>query len=229
MSQKQVDESNAILEKFTSIAHDAIEECERRVAKFGTWIEQMTGELDTLREAQNKFAEHATNWQKLLDDPSFHGLSFSGFGWEENFVYESYLAEEEKNNKTNARVEAAEDAKRLAEQRAAVAEDAKRLAEQRASAAEARHKAEADARIIAELRVEALEKQLEDAKREAEDAKEAQKCNICLDRPKCVANIPCGHICSCLECTFRQLHEDWVLPACPICRANVEGTQRVFL
>ncbi|XP_061184394.1 baculoviral IAP repeat-containing protein 7-B-like [Saccostrea echinata] len=48
------------------------------------------------------------------------------------------------------------------------------------------------------------------------------KCHICLERELQMALLPCGHVCCCSLCapTFRY---------CPICRADVKRTQRIFL
>jgi hypothetical protein len=73
-----------------------------------------------------------------------------------------------------------------------------------------------------------------------EDAMKAQGednddglCNVCLDRPACLAFIPCGHVCACVECYVgcdsgrMQLENGNKL--CPLCRAIIQNTQRVFL
>jgi hypothetical protein len=47
------------------------------------------------------------------------------------------------------------------------------------------------------------------------------ECVVCLERRAQVAVIPCGHVCLCAECAQQQV-------LCPICRAHVCGTLRVF-
>jgi hypothetical protein len=56
-----------------------------------------------------------------------------------------------------------------------------------------------------------------------EGTKEKKLCVVCLDRVKVVALIPCGHMCMCVTCA-RAPHGD-----CPLCRASVTGTLRVFV
>lgn len=47
-------------------------------------------------------------------------------------------------------------------------------------------------------------------------------CAICIEKPRNVALVPCGHIVSCAECSFG-------FTTCPICRVVVRFRQRVFL
>jgi hypothetical protein len=46
-------------------------------------------------------------------------------------------------------------------------------------------------------------------------------CRICLDRPRRVLLLPCGHFHFCAECAT-------ALRECPICRRAVESSQTVF-
>jgi hypothetical protein len=47
-------------------------------------------------------------------------------------------------------------------------------------------------------------------------AGEKELCIVCMDRPRCYAFLPCGHICCCEECTKS-------LDQCPLCRQPREG------
>ena len=46
-------------------------------------------------------------------------------------------------------------------------------------------------------------------------------CVVCLERAPCMALKPCWHKCVCAECLG-------VVRECPICRAPIEGSQRIF-
>eukprot|EP01105_Mastigella_eilhardi_P024203 TRINITY_DN6277_c0_g1_i1.p1 TRINITY_DN6277_c0_g1~~TRINITY_DN6277_c0_g1_i1.p1 ORF type:complete len:303 (-),score=97.04 TRINITY_DN6277_c0_g1_i1:90-998(-) len=71
-------------------------------------------------------------------------------------------------------------------------------------------------------RVDALAK-LAALRTHAEAESEAE-CVVCLARPRECAFCPCGHLCVCSACAVQ-------LPRgspCPVCRATVAGTMRVF-
>ena len=48
-----------------------------------------------------------------------------------------------------------------------------------------------------------------------------RRCCVCLAKPLQVVLIPCGHACTCRRCS-RQLDR------CPLCRLEIQATQRVF-
>ena len=58
-------------------------------------------------------------------------------------------------------------------------------------------------------------------KKRREDKKEFNECSICLERPKCIVNVPCGH-CFCEECSKDASH-------CYNCRAIISHKQKIFL
>jgi hypothetical protein len=57
-----------------------------------------------------------------------------------------------------------------------------------------------------------------------EGTPEKKLCVICIDRAKVVALIPCGHVCLCATCTVKAAPK-----TCPMCRAHVTSTLRVFM
>jgi hypothetical protein len=52
-------------------------------------------------------------------------------------------------------------------------------------------------------------------------------CAICLTRRREVAAVPCGHFHFCNRCAIRVLTS--TPSSCPICRARVTGTLRIFM
>lgn len=55
--------------------------------------------------------------------------------------------------------------------------------------------------------------------------KDENLCCICLNRPRSVAMVPCGHKCVCSDV---KCHGGMVGKRCPICREKVERTMRIF-
>jgi hypothetical protein len=49
-------------------------------------------------------------------------------------------------------------------------------------------------------------------------------CVICLDSPKIVAAVPCGHVCACVACAAAARPK-----MCPVCRTPVTQMMRIFL
>ena len=47
------------------------------------------------------------------------------------------------------------------------------------------------------------------------------ECVVCMAKPPSHVIIPCGHMCLCMNCSV-------ALEQCPICRARVQATMRVF-
>ncbi|XP_076818315.1 E3 ubiquitin-protein ligase XIAP-like isoform X3 [Clavelina lepadiformis] len=60
---------------------------------------------------------------------------------------------------------------------------------------------------------------LEQRVRELQDER---KCKICLDNIADVVFVPCGHLCSCVDCAQ-------ALRKCPICRCKIEKSIRTYL
>lgn len=61
-----------------------------------------------------------------------------------------------------------------------------------------------------------------DTKPTSETVTEQSNCVICLANPKCVALLPCRHMCICSTCSSSQLN------TCPICRAKVESMMKIY-
>eukprot|EP01012_Entosiphon_sulcatum_P036011 TRINITY_DN4580_c0_g1_i1.p1 TRINITY_DN4580_c0_g1~~TRINITY_DN4580_c0_g1_i1.p1 ORF type:complete len:260 (-),score=41.22 TRINITY_DN4580_c0_g1_i1:198-938(-) len=55
--------------------------------------------------------------------------------------------------------------------------------------------------------------------RELEQMKDDRLCSVCLERPKDMLIVPCGHIATCMACS-KRLHK------CPLCRASVQRMYR---
>ena len=55
-----------------------------------------------------------------------------------------------------------------------------------------------------------------------ERLEDALQCRICLCQRVEAVFCPCGHAACCLECAGR-------VETCPLCRSNVERTQRIYL
>ena len=48
-----------------------------------------------------------------------------------------------------------------------------------------------------------------------------RRCCVCLAKPLQVVLIPCGHACTCRRCSRR-------LDTCPLCRVQIQATQRIY-
>lgn len=59
-------------------------------------------------------------------------------------------------------------------------------------------------------------------KKENEKLKEQTLCKVCFDNAVHFAFLPCGHLATCAECAP-------AVTKCPICRAVIKGTVRVFV
>jgi DNA-binding protein H-NS len=119
----------------------------------------------------------------------------------------------------------------LQKARAAEAERARAAAEAAKAAAAAVAKAAAGAELLQmegqmaalALRMQAMQAQLGvPAAPPPPDA----ECVVCMDAPKVVAMVPCMHMCACEACAQSLLHA-WP-PRCPVCRAPIEHTTRVY-
>ena len=58
-------------------------------------------------------------------------------------------------------------------------------------------------------------------KNRRDDRRELNECSICLERPKKVVNVPCGH-CFCQKCSREATH-------CYNCRALITHKQVIYL
>lgn len=57
---------------------------------------------------------------------------------------------------------------------------------------------------------------------EASATDEKKTCSVCLDRPRCVVAIPCGHVYSCLTCASKRPK------TCAHCRKRIQSMYRVY-
>ena len=51
---------------------------------------------------------------------------------------------------------------------------------------------------------------------------ETKRCKVCLDKPSGMVFIPCGHLCTCIECAAN-------LEQCPVCRSKIEKSVVTYL
>ena len=52
------------------------------------------------------------------------------------------------------------------------------------------------------------------------------RCKICFDGQACMASLPCGHMVMCPPCSDRIMLDT---QTCPLCRAEMTGSLRVWL
>jgi hypothetical protein len=56
---------------------------------------------------------------------------------------------------------------------------------------------------------------------------QGNECAVCYDAPRCVALLPCCHVCVCEACAERLLAT--AQPLCPMCRAPIEHVMHVYV
>ncbi|XP_062567874.1 baculoviral IAP repeat-containing protein 7-like [Saccostrea cucullata] len=61
----------------------------------------------------------------------------------------------------------------------------------------------------------------------APDVQARGKCCICLDQELEIVFLPCGHVCCCALCAPALCAPS--LQFCPICRAEIQESKRIFL
>jgi serine/threonine protein kinase len=61
-------------------------------------------------------------------------------------------------------------------------------------------------------------------KKDAQHEEDRQMCSVCLDQPRCMALVPCGHVATCENCA-----QDLRGHSCVICFAPSTGALKVFL
>lgn len=74
------------------------------------------------------------------------------------------------------------------------------------------------------LQVDALRARVRKAERGLSSTQDQARCVVCIDKPKSVALVPCGHVCMCDGCARRS-----EISRCPICRHDITSTMAVFL
>ena len=55
-----------------------------------------------------------------------------------------------------------------------------------------------------------------------QELEEQRVCKVCLDKEANVVFVPCGHLCTCMDCAGS-------LTKCPICRARIEKAIRTYV
>ena len=71
-----------------------------------------------------------------------------------------------------------------------------------------------------------MQKQLDKKAEELEEIMQQHLCAICLDNPRCIISSPCNHFIGCEKCSLKIKA---TTNQCPICRANIGSTMKVFL
>ena len=127
-----------------------------------------------------------------------------------------------------AKAKQAERARAVAEQAAAAA--AVKAAAEAAEAAERLQMEEELAALTLSvqsetLRMQQMQAQLGSSVVPPADAEETM-CVVCFDAPKDHILVPCYHLCVCEACANLLTQMD--KPTCPICRAAIQQTNRVF-
>lgn len=65
-----------------------------------------------------------------------------------------------------------------------------------------------------------------DKKESKDDDDDEKLCIVCLDRPKVMAILPCGHMCLCEKCG--EMYKKDKTKTCPECRRKIEGVYKIF-
>ena len=133
----------------------------------------------------------------------------------------SALAAEAKGMIEQAKTQQAKRAKAAAEEAAAAA--AVKAVAEAAEAAERLHDEEELAALT--LRVQQVQARLGSSVVPPADAEETM-CVVCFDAPKDHILVPCYHLCVCEACANLLTQMD--KPTCPICRAAIRQTNKVF-
>lgn len=53
-----------------------------------------------------------------------------------------------------------------------------------------------------------------------------KSCKICLDKDICTVNLPCGHLCFCISCTYKYIKDSNEI--CPICKIKLTEIKRIY-
>lgn len=74
---------------------------------------------------------------------------------------------------------------------------------------------------------EALEKARRERKQQSRtkprELREDQKCIVCIENPKEIICLPCGHVCLCEDCSSK------IQLTCPVCRASIDNKSVAFI
>jgi len=61
----------------------------------------------------------------------------------------------------------------------------------------------------------------DEAEKKLQQLSDEMKCKVCLDNEADVCFIPCGHLCTCVQCANK-------LKQCPICRTKIQQSIRTY-
>ena len=130
-----------------------------------------------------------------------------------------------------ARRQQQRDQQRREQQRQRKAAEAAAAAAEATAAAERLHMEERRAAIqerqaALALELQQMNAQLGVAPAAAPQLEEEALCVVCMDAPKQHIIIPCGHQCVCEACA--QHLTQATSPSCPVCRAPIRETTRVY-
>ena len=56
----------------------------------------------------------------------------------------------------------------------------------------------------------------------------SEKCVICLEKNLEVVFLPCGHACTCLDCTKTLLSQSNSKRNCPLCLSKIKKSYKIF-
>jgi len=66
------------------------------------------------------------------------------------------------------------------------------------------------------------QKKLETIAKDINQLKDQKLCIACIERDKCIAFAPCGHVSACEQCSL-------TLTQCPMCRQPIQNNMKVFI
>lgn len=52
-------------------------------------------------------------------------------------------------------------------------------------------------------------------------------CKICMDKELCTVNLPCGHLCFCIQCSYKYINDNKD-DKCPICQIKLTEIKRIY-
>jgi len=71
-------------------------------------------------------------------------------------------------------------------------------------------------------KVEKISTNVEGLQKQVQTLREERSCKICLEKEASIVFLPCGHLCSCVNCAP-------ALRVCAVCRAPIQGLVRTYM